>query len=446
MAVKSDAAKPFPFPWLMLWALGSITAAARFAIGAARTAWILRRATPADYAWETAEEMRSAIRTRRRVTVLETADVPVPLACGILRPIVLLPRGAREWPEARLRTVLRHELAHISRYDLAAQALAQGACCLHWFNPLAWMAAGKLREERERACDDVVLASGTAAHEYAADLVDLARGLAARRRVWVDTPAMAEASGLEPRIRSLFDPARNRQPLRARGAIAIGVALLALLAPVASLTLYAQAAHGALAGRVADPSGARVPRCLVTAKNRSGTNQEVTKTNAAGEFRFAAIPPGDYALEFGARGFGLTINTKVIADQATTVDVTLQMGTVSEWMTVSGERPPAAAPRSGTPQRVRVGGNVQPLKLLHQTRPAYPAELQQLGVQGTVVIRAVISLDGSVLSPQVVNTDIDPRLARLALEAVKQWRYQPALLNGEPVETATTVTIDFTVE
>ena len=59
-------------------------------------------------------------------------------------------------------------------------------------------------------------------------------------------------------------------------------------------------------------------------------------------------------------------------------------------------------------------------------------------------IRAVISMDGEVLSPQVVNTNIDPRLTQLALEAVKQWRYQPTLLNGQPVETATTVTIDFT--
>jgi len=112
-------------------------------------------------------------------------------------------------------------------------------------------------------------------------------------------------------------------------------------------------------------------------------------------------------------------------------------------MTISGQKPPTVAPRAGTPERIRVGGNVQAVRLLHQTRPVYPADLQQLAVEGTVVIRAVISKDGNVLSPQVVNTDVDPRLAQIALDSVKQWRYQPSLLNGQPVETTTTLTIDF---
>jgi len=434
-------------PWLLLWALGCITVAARFAIGAARTRSILRHAGRADYALGTAEEIGRDMRIRRRVKVLEAADALVPLACGILRPAIVLPAGAGTWPAARLRTVLRHEFAHISRWDVAAQVLAQAACCLHWFNPLAWIAAGKQRQERERACDDRVLASGAPAHEYAADLVDLARRLAARRRTWVDAPAMAEACDLELRIRDLFDLGRNRRPLARRSAVAIGAAVLAILLPLASLTVHAQAAHGALAGVVQDPSGARVPSCLVTAKNQAGPNQEVTKTDAAGEYRFGEIPAGNYVVEFAARGFALTkMSAIVVSGQATSLNTTLELGTAAEGLTISGEKPPTAAPKSGTPQRIRVGGSVQPLRLLQQTKPAYPAELQQMGVEGTVFIRAVISMDGEVLSPQVVNTNIDPRLAQRALEAVKQWRYQPTLLNGQPVETATTVTIDFTLD
>ena len=92
---------------------------------------------------------------------------------------------------------------------------------------------------------------------------------------------------------------------------------------------------------------------------------------------------------------------------------------------------------------IRVGGNVQPARIVQQVRPDYPADLQQAGVEGTVLIRAIISKDGNLLSPQVINTEIDSRLAQLALTAVKQWRYQPSLLNGEPVEVMTTVSIDF---
>jgi len=60
-----------------------------------------------------------------------------------------------------------------------------------------------------------------------------------------------------------------------------------------------------------------------------------------------------------------------------------------------------------------------------------------------VVIRAVVSTTGELLHPEVINTGVDARLAKSALEAVSQWRYQPSLLNGEPVETATTIKLDF---
>ena len=214
-AVQPDPAKPSRSPWMLLWALGCAMAAMRFAIGASRMRLMVRRAKPADFAQGLAEELGSALLMHRRVIVLETADALVPLASGILRPAIVLPGGAAAWPEARLRTVLRHELAHIGRYDLAAQALGQAACCLYWFHPLAWVAARQQRQERERACDDAVLSSGTAAHEYAADLVDLARGLADRGRAWTDVPAMAEACDLELRVKAMFDRKRNRRPLGA---------------------------------------------------------------------------------------------------------------------------------------------------------------------------------------------------------------------------------------
>ena len=222
---------------------------------------------------------------------------------------------------------------------------------------------------------------------------------------------------------------------------------LALLLPMASLTVHAQETRGALAGVVQDPSGARVLICKVVAKNQDGINQEVTNTNAAGEHGFRAIPPGNYVLEFAAPGFALTkMNAAVTTGQTARLDATLEMGTVFEHITISGEKPQTATPSAGNPQRIRVGGNVQPVRLLYQIKPVYPTDLQQLGIKGTVLIRAVISKDGDVLSPQVVNTDIDSRLAQLALDAIKQWRYQPSLLNGQPVETTTTLTIDFTLK
>jgi TonB family protein len=131
----------------------------------------------------------------------------------------------------------------------------------------------------------------------------------------------------------------------------------------------------------------------------------------------------------------------LVAGAAARVDGNLQLGALSENVTVQGSRPnvPAAA---AAPQRIKVGGMVQASRLVAQQRPEYPAELQQAGVEGTVIVRAVVSTSGVLLNPQVVNT-VDARLAKLALDALAHWVYSPALLNGEPVEANTTISIDF---
>jgi len=434
--------------WLLtMWVLGCAVVGVRFAIGAGRASWMARRADEARHAGAMLEELRRALGIRRRVRVLESADAPMPLTWGILRPVVLLPEGAAQWPPARLRSVLLHELVHVRRLDLLAQAIAQAACCLYWFHPLAWMAARQLRKERERACDDAVLSRGVAAPDYAGHLMDLVRALAATRSRWEDAPAMAEASDLEPRVRALLDGTRSRHPLSRRAAIAIAAAAMVVLLPVVAITARAQATRGSLVGVVEDASHARVPNCQVTAKNLDGANQEVTRANAAGEYRFASIPPGHYTLEFRSAGFAaLKRDVAVDAGKAARVDATLDIGEVSETMVIVGQKPATvtpAAPMARAPQRIRVGGNVQATKLILMARPQYPADLQQLGIQGAVVMRAVISTTGDLLTVEAVNSDVDARLVAAALDAVRIWKYQPTLLNGQPVEVATTITVDF---
>ena len=416
-------------PWLLwLWAAGMFAAAARFAIGAARTAWMARRAER----WSHAEALAG-------LPVLLSDRTPVPLAWGLHKPLVLLPAKARDWPEERLRAVLMHEGEHVRRHDLAAQMLAQAACALYWFHPLAWWALREFRKERERACDDAVLARGAAAHEYAGHLVDVLREAAARRNGWADAPAMAEPSDFESRVKALLDARRNRNPLSRRAAAMVAMAALACVLPVA--LVHAQSGRAALAGVVTDPSGARVPGCKVVAKYADGSHEEVAVADAAGEYSFASIPGGQYALEFMSKGFAVgKASVTLVSGAAARADMQLAIGQAIEHVAVTGPRTgPAPAPRTtGTPQRIRVGGNVTPSRLIRQTRPVFPDGAPE----GSVVIRAVVSKDGSVLNPVVVNT-VDSRLAKAAIDAVSQWVYQPTLLNGEPVEMLTTITVDF---
>lgn len=111
--------------------------------------------------------------------------------------------------------------------------------------------------------------------------------------------------------------------------------------------------------------------------------------------------------------------------------------------------PPKAAPKeepkpSAVPQRIRVGGNVQQAKLIHQVRPVYPEMAKRVRVQGTVKLTAIIGRDGTITSLQAVGGH--PFLVPAALEAVRQWRYQPTQLNGEAVEVVTQIDVNFMLQ
>jgi protein TonB len=104
---------------------------------------------------------------------------------------------------------------------------------------------------------------------------------------------------------------------------------------------------------------------------------------------------------------------------------------------------PTVAPHIATPQRVRVSSGVSSGLLIRRVNPTYPPLARQARIQGTVILQAQISKDGSIENLQLVSGH--PMLAPAAIEAVKQWKYKPYLLNGEPVEVDTQVQVNFTL-
>src|SRR5204863_8842 len=115
--------------------------------------WLSRR-TPvvSDAPWSAQAQQLAAGLGLSRVRFLRTGASTMPMAWGIFRSSVLMPAEADTWPAHRLRVVLLHELAHVKRRDCVTHLVAQIACAAYWFNPLVWMAARRLRTERERAC------------------------------------------------------------------------------------------------------------------------------------------------------------------------------------------------------------------------------------------------------------------------------------------------------
>jgi len=104
---------------------------------------------------------------------------------------------------------------------------------------------------------------------------------------------------------------------------------------------------------------------------------------------------------------------------------------------------PVAVPKIATPQRVRVSSGVSQGLLIRKVAPNYPPLARQARIQGSVVLQAQISKEGTIQNLQLISGH--PMLAPAAIEAVKQWRYRPYLLNGEPVEVETTIQVNFTL-
>jgi protein TonB len=104
---------------------------------------------------------------------------------------------------------------------------------------------------------------------------------------------------------------------------------------------------------------------------------------------------------------------------------------------------PAAVPKVAMPTRVRVSAGVQQGNLITQVKPIYPAIAKSARIQGAVVLQAEISKQGTIENLRVISGH--PMLVQNALDAVKQWRYKPYLLNGEPVPVETTITVNFTL-
>ena len=114
----------------------------------------------------------------------------------------------------------------------------------------------------------------------------------------------------------------------------------------------------------------------------------------------------------------------------------------AEAAAVKAKADAAAARAAAVKSAVRVGGKIQPPTKIKDVKPVYPAIAQSARISGVVTVEATIGPDGKVIAAKVVRSV--PMLDQAALDAVQQWEYTPALLNGQPVPVVVTATINFT--
>lgn len=251
---------PSILPWLVaLWAIGAVIAIIPCAVGMARLSAVTRRAR-AMRGGRWALLVPSVLReldVRRRVRFVELDEPVMPMTWGVFRPIVLLPADDFDSTIDQRLDVLRHELAHVRRYDCLTQLVAQLACAVHWFNPLAWMAAAQLRAERERACDDEVLRAGVKASDYADYLLRVARSTRIMGAAALGGLAMARPSQMAGRLLAVLDDRRPRgrvSGITTAQATFVAAAVVICVASLAPATVDARVAVDAAPAVAAVPA------------------------------------------------------------------------------------------------------------------------------------------------------------------------------------------------
>lgn len=241
-AVASDGGqREGTWPWavilVVLWGLGAFALLLRMGVGITRARRLRQESRSVEAtAWNALfASLKRKVGMTRPAELRLHEGIEAPLALGVTRPTILLPLDAKEWPVERRRLVLLHELMHLRRGDIGFSLFAQLARALHWPNPLAWTGLRALRHTSEMACDEAVVAMGEDPHNYARQLIDVARHAITRRNEAAAILGMARPAKLKRRIQALVERGGHPTPWSAARKVATTVLIGTVLLGVAAL-------------------------------------------------------------------------------------------------------------------------------------------------------------------------------------------------------------------
>lgn len=253
-------------PIVVLWLIGSLIVLLRLVIGTWKVGRLAREGDRVDDGeWlSLTQRLAKQLGITRPLTLLRGDTLAVPVTWGVVYPAVLLPPDSTDWSEERRRFVLVHEMAHVKRFDALTQLLAQFAIAVFWFDPLIWLAAHRMRVEREHACDDYVIRDGTKPSLYAGELLEMVQSIGTPHRESAAPAfaalAMARRSEFEGRMLAILDSRQDRHTLARSSAMAATVFLALLILPLAALRPFsARTASAAASTAAPKTAGAPAP-------------------------------------------------------------------------------------------------------------------------------------------------------------------------------------------
>jgi TonB family protein len=443
---------------LMGWMTGVALFLLPMVLGLRQVRSLRRTALPWAYGQSVARRMVSGTGIAGRVEVLVHEELPGPMTCGVFQPAVVLPQDAQTWSAEDLDRAIVHELEHVRRGDWLGRCLARGVCALYWFHPLVWIAWRQFELEAERSCDDAVLGRSDAI-SYADQLVGLARQLSMVRTPFL---GMANRTDLTTRVAALLD-GKQRRGRAGRLCVSLtcgaGLALVLIMSP-----LRVVAAPQAVT-EVRNP----VPRFL---SNTMLVIEDVTVTDKSGK-AIAGLSASDFVVSEDGRpntislfefqdlgpfaGLQNSLTSYYVFGYYTTnarSDGTRRNVTIALRKDASAElnyRPGYFAAQLGVPDvDMAPDGNsgiepgVKPPTLISKVDPAYTEEARKAKYSGTVLLNVTVDASGQSVDLRVLRS-LGMGLDEKAIEAVQQWRFRPAMKDGNPVPSQAQVEVIFRI-
>jgi TonB family protein len=438
-----------------------------------RAAWVtvgllrLRRRSAALDTDASAEFDDVQRQLRTRASIRWSRDAQQAVTFGLRRPVVLLPESLQALEPAALRAVVAHELFHVQRRDWAWLVAQEAVRAVFWFHPAMWWLVSRVQLARETVVDELSILFTNARRTYLDTLLALADD-----SPFSSSSAFSQRRHLFHRV-MLLSKEGSMSSIRvvaASAVLVVGVAGAALSAARAFPLQRAGAAPSSAATAQVPPRDPLSPEAhhlkaatllekvqkdpTLSAEARAAALKEMVDA----EDRALSLNP-DYVPALIYKNLALRMQAATSTDPQEQQRLIEQANELRDkalalrraagipdppFANAAVPPPPAYQAALDRLHPLHVGGNMQTPVKTRDVKAVYPPDAKAAGVQGVVILEAIVNGDGKIEDARVLRSV--PELDAAALEAVRQWEYLPTLMNGQPVAILMTVTVNFTLQ
>ncbi len=457
---------------LLLWRMANLLRAWR------RTRVIVKSAykfTFPQRAQTIIQRCQAAIGSQR-VRILCSMNVPVRITFGLINPVVILPeRLLHEIDEELLTTAVGHELIHVARRDYLANLIYEFIYLPLSFHPAAALVRRRIKQTRELCCDESVAAKLLRADVYARSLVRMIGWAPPARRLAIDTTiGINESDILEVRIMSLLKTPKLSSPRRALLLIAAALLLLTPCVAAAKLGLSLDFERQDTAASLerqdlAVSASQRQSQELLERQEQQQKSEKLKREMQALKEQARTAPASQRSeiegklqevqrvLDEQQRQFSdaearlrevqqkLEEHERMVQQEEKLKNEKRVQDLRAALAQMEKSQPPDEARmrelREQLSQMEKNDGN-RKAKLIYKVEPEYPDDARARKIEGSVQLGLTIDHDGVPQNIQIKRS-LDPSLDQAAVDAIRKWRFEPAMKNGQPVSMWVVVEIYF---